>query len=209
MLKGETMKYRILIAFVFLTTSTIVVAETKREIAKCAANSADAVRLVCYDAIAKSLGVDKPASKTEMGSGKWSVRSETSPIDDSVNVVLSVRSEESVRSEYDTVRPSLFIRCSENKTNVFLNWDLYLGLDSTRMLVRFDSEEANTDTWTISTSNKAVFLRGSDINFAKKMMGHEKLLTQITPYGKSPVMATFPISGLSEAIKPLREACSW
>lgn len=203
------MKYRMLIAFVFFTTSTIAVAETKREIAKCAANSADAARLVCYDSLAKSLGVDKPASQTATGSGQWSVRSETSPIDDSVNVVLSVRSEDSVRSGYDTVRPSLFIRCSENKTNVFLNWNLYLGLDSTRMLVRFDSEEASTDTWTISTSNKAVFVRGSDIDFAKKMMGHEKLLTQITPYGESPVMATFPIAGLSEAIKPLREACSW
>lgn len=191
------------------TASSMALADTKQDIAKCAATSADAARLVCYDAIARRLGVDKPSSTTISGSGKWSIRSDKSPIDDSVNVYLSIQSKEPVRSGYNTVRPSLFIRCSENKTNVFLNWGLYLGLDSTRMLTRFDSENATTETWSISTDNKAVFVRGSDITFAKKMMSHDKLLTQITPYGESPVMATFPIAGLSEAIKPLRQACNW
>jgi type VI secretion system protein VasI len=73
------------------------------------------------------------------------------------------------------------------------------------MLTRFDGEKATTEAWSISTDNKAVFVRGSDITFAKKMMNHKTLLTQITPYGESPVMATFPVAGLSGAIKPLRE----
>jgi type VI secretion system protein VasI len=193
----------------FMLTSSVANADSKQDIAKCAANAADAARLVCYDAIAKKLAVDKPVSKVTTGSGRWSVRSSKSPIDDSVNVHLSVQSEESVSSGYNTVRPSLFVRCSENKTNVFLTWDLYLGLDSTRMLTRFDNEQATTDSWSISTDNKAVFARGSDINLAKKMMNHEKLLTQVTPYGESPVMATFSIAGLTEAIKPLRKACKW
>lgn len=203
------MKLKTILAIACATVSSFALADTKQDIAKCAAISADAVRLVCYDATAKKLGVDKPATTTTIGSGKWLVRSDQSPIDDTVNVYLSVQSEESIRSGYNTVRPSLHIRCSENKTNVFLTWNLYLGLDSTRMLTRFDSESATTESWTISTDNKAVFVRGSDVAFANKMMNHEKLLTQITPYGESPVMATFPIAGLSEAIKPLREACNW
>ena len=203
------MKLKTILAVACATVSSLAFADTKQDIAKCAATSADAARLVCYDAVAKKLGVDKPSSTTTIGSGKWSVRSGRSPIDDSVNVYLSVQSEEPVRSGYKTVRPTLLIRCSESKTNVFLTWDLYLGLDSTRMLARFDSENATTESWSISTDNKAVFVRGSDIAFAKKMMNHGKLLTQITPYGESPVMATFPIAGLSEAIKPLRQACNW
>lgn len=209
MLKGEKINMKVIWLIALTTTSSVALADTKQDIAKCAAASADATRLVCYDAVARKLGVDKPSSTTVTGNGRWSVRSEKSPIDDSVNVYLSVQSEELVRSGYNTVRPSLFIRCSENKTNVFLDWGLYLGLDSTPMLTRFDSDNATTETWSISTDNKAVFVRRGDITFAKKMMNHNKLLTQITPYGESPVMATFPISGLSEAIKPLRQACGW
>lgn len=203
------MKLKALLIIACAAASSVVLADTKQDIARCAATPADAARLVCYDAVARALGVDRPSSTTTTGIGKWSVRSDRSPIDDSVNVYLSVESDEPVRSGYNTVRPSPFIRCSENQTNVFLNWGLYLGLDSTQMLTRFDSEEATTETWSISTDNKAVFVRGSDIGFAKKMMGYEKLLAQITPYGESPVMATFPIAGLSEAIKPLRQACNW
>ncbi|EIA1333958.1 hypothetical protein K6675_004653 [Vibrio parahaemolyticus] len=43
----------------------------------------------------------------------------------------------------------------------------------------------------------------------KNLCSIEQLLTQITPYSESPVMATFDVSGLSEAIKPLRKACHW
>lgn len=203
------MKHKLMLAIALAATSTVALADTNQDIAQCAAKPADAARLICYDTVARKLGVDKPKTTTTTGSGRWSVRSDKSPIDDSVNVYLSVDSEDPVRSGYNTVRPSLFIRCAENKTNVFFNWGLYLGLDSTRMLVRFDGEKAITDSWSISTDNKAVFVSGSDIAFATKMMGHEKLLTQITPYGESPVMATFPIAGLSEAIKPLRQACNW
>ncbi len=197
------------LGYLLLLFSGLVFADTKIEIAKCATKDSDAARLVCYDSLAARLGVERPKSKISTGVGKWKVREDRSPIDDSVNVYLSITAAETVRSGYNTVRPSLYIRCAENKTNVFLTWDLYLGLDSTTMLTRFDKQKATTSKWSISTDNKAVFVRGSDIDFARKLMNHNKLLTQITPYGESPVMATFEISGLQEAIKPLREACHW
>ena len=77
------------------------------------------------------------------------------------------------------------------------------------MLIRLDKQKSKTRSWSISTDNKAVFVRGSDISFAKELMKHDKLLTQVTPYGESPVMATFDIRGLTEAIKPLRKTCNW
>lgn len=203
------MKY-VLISFIgaLLFINDAVAAE-KQEIAKCAAKDSDAARLVCYDTLARSLGVEKPKSSISHGVGKWNTRVDRSPIDDSENVYLTVEAEEIVHSGYKTVKPTLYVRCSEKKTNVFITWDLYLGLESTQMLSRFDTAKATTGTWSISTDNTAVFAQGSDIAFAKKMMGHEKLLTQITPYGESPVMATFKIAGLTDAIKPLRKACGW
>lgn len=190
-------------------------AGTKEEFAKCAAKESDSERLICYDNLADSMAVNSPKATVTTGKGKWFVRNKKSPIDDSVNVFISLQSENEITSGYNTVRPSLYIRCAENKTNVYIVWELYLGIDTTRMLTRFDKNRATTTTWSISTDNKAVFFKPgflsgiSDKAFVKKLMKHNRLLTQITPYGESPVMATFDVKGLSEAVKPLRQACHW
>lgn len=198
--------FALLITVLFMGTA---LAAEKEEIAKCATRDSSAERLVCFDALAKSIGVDKPQTTVTAGAGKWLVSSKKSPINDSTNVLLSLNAEQAVRSGYNTVTPVLIIRCSEGKTNAFISWDIYLGLESATMLTRLDKEAAVTETWDISTDNKAVFVSGSDIEFAKQLMKHQTLLAQITPYGESPVMTTFEVGGLTEAIKPLREVCKW
>ncbi|HHD81926.1 MAG TPA: hypothetical protein ENK94_01905, partial [Campylobacterales bacterium] len=68
--------------------------------------------------------------------------------------------------------------------------------------------QAVTKRWSISTDHEATFPPKS-IGFTKDLIKHDKLLVQLTPYGDSPVMTTFDIGGLEEAIKPLRKACNW
>lgn len=62
-----------------------------------------------------------------------------------------------------------------------------------------------------STSNRALghFSGGKAIPLIKRMLGKEQMLTRFTPFGESAVTANFPIKGVEEAIKPLREACKW
>lgn len=200
---------KLLLAAVMSLMSTQAVAGLKSEIAKCAAKAGDAARLICYDALAHRLHVDKPKIGAQRGAGKWDITTKTSPIDDSTNVYLSVDAEKPVQSGYNSVRPTLVIRCAQNHTNVFIVWGLYLGLDSTHMLTRIDRQKAHTNSWSISSDTKAVFVQGGDIAYAQSLMGHHVLLAQITPYGENPVMAEFDISGLSKAIEPLRKACHW
>lgn len=197
----------VLFTIIFFSANTL--AAGKEDIGKCAAKKTDAERLICYDNIAKTLGVEKLQTVVTVGKGKWIVKTDKSPINDTINVYLSLSSEQSVSSGYNTVTPMLLIRCAEGKTNAYITWDLYLGLESTKMLTRLDKAPAVTKTWSISTDNKAVFVSGNDMAFVKQLMLHQTLLTQITPYSQSPVMATFDIGGLSEAIKPLRDACKW
>jgi len=200
---------KILIMLFISIASNAASAHMADSLARCATEDSDKVRLMCYDSLATKAGIKEPEAEVVSDPGKWNVYEEKSPIDDSRNVHLFVMSNETVKSGYNTVKPSLHIRCSENKTNVFLNWGLYLGLEKTKMLTRFDKEKATMSSWSISTNNEAAFVRGNDIEFAKKVMKHQKLLVQVTPFGENSVMTTFNISGLSEAIKPLREACHW
>jgi type VI secretion system protein VasI len=196
-----------------LLTPAIVHADNyMHDMAVCAIKGSDKARLNCYDSLANKLGVSPPSpvkpSKIK-NKGKWQVNTAKSQIDDSNNVNLWVMADDYVKSGYDEVRPELFVRCSENKTSVFITWDLYLGMDSTSMLTRLDTENAVTNFWSISTDNKAVFTTDNDVTYVKSLFGHDRLLAKITPYGASPVIATFSITGLKDAVTPLRKACKW
>lgn len=143
--------------------------------------------------------------------GEWIVKTETSPIDDSTNVYLYLPANEEIPATLGTIRPTMVVRCKEDHTDVFVNWGVYLGLDETRVLHRFDKLPAKTRTWNISTDREATFYRSSRgaVEMVRAMMEHDKLLLQVTPYGESPAMVTFDLRGLTDAVIPLREACHW
>ena len=157
----------------------------------------------------KNKKVEDRVSKIKKDPGLWRVSTSISDIDDSTNVILILKSEGGVFSRGKKIQPTLFIRCAENRTQIYVDWDVYLGLDETTMLHRLDSEKAKTTLWDISTDTKAVFFSGSEVRWAKELMNHEKLLLKITPYNETPIKATFNLHGLAYAIKPLRESCVW
>lgn len=188
-------------------------ADNKADVARCASITGPTERLACYDALATKLGVSggkavsiPPPSK---GTGKWRSRVETSPIDDSKNVYLSLDSNDTISAMLGSARPTIIARCKENKTEVYVAWGVYLGLDETDVLVRLDAEQARRSSWSISTDNKATFYGGSNIELLKQLAAHRKLLLQVTPYGESPAMVSFDLQGLGEALRPLQEACGW
>lgn len=184
-------------------------AATKQDIAICANKDSDAERLICFDSIAKKLNVNEPKQEIIANKGKWLTTIDTSPIDDSQKVILTLEADTPVRGNFTSSTPSLILRCSENKTEAYIAWDVYLGIGTTKVLTRLDRNKARTKTWGLSTDNKATFAPGSNVSFIKSLIGHEKLLVQTTPYGASPTMTTFHLSGLRDAIKPLKKACHW
>ncbi|WP_233597644.1 type VI secretion system-associated protein TagO [Citrobacter cronae] len=175
---------------------------------KCQSEAKSDVRLACYDKILPPKAAEE--AKPVVGVGKWQVSTKTSPVDDSENVYVSLSANDSFRSNFGgSITPDLYITCREKKTELFINWDTYLGLNETQMLSRLDKQKAKTKTWDISSDTKAVFYRGNVIEFVKSLSQANVMFTQITPYNESPVSATFDLAGLSEALKPLQKACGW
>lgn len=181
---------------------------SKDDLAKCQAEENGTKRLGCYDLLLPPNEIQISEEKSD--TGKWQVSTVESDIDDSTNVFAMLTADLPISSNFGrTSTPVLFITCREKKTELFINWDVYLGLGETSMLHRLDKQKAVTKVWDISGNTKAVFYRGRTIDFIKSLEKSGKMLAQITPYNENSATTTFDLKGLSEAIKPLQKSCGW
>jgi type VI secretion system protein VasI len=141
------------------------------------------------------------------GTGKWITQIDKNPLDDTKTVTLILQADEGKSSMGDPIY--LIIRCMSNKTELYIKWQDYLGLDSVSVTTRIGNAKAETKMWNLSTDSKASFYPGSPILFIKNLMSADKLVAQTTPYGENPIIAIFDIRGLTEAIKLIQETCGW
>ena len=168
---------------------------------ECAQIIENDTRLACYDMLFK------PEKSVNQASVNWTVETNTNPLDDSNTVLLYTVSSEG-QSRWR--RPiTLILRCRSNKTELFINWQDYLGRDTTHVTTRIGSGDAETKSWGLSTDNEATFYPNNDVRFIKELLGNDRLVAQTTPFNESPITAIFNISGLNEAITPLRDECEW
>lgn len=180
---------------------------TDKQIAACAEVKNSVHRLECFDKVASDAGLLRNV-KTSAPAGEWKVSEDISKIDDSRIVYLSVPADEPFVTGYKRGHPTLWLRCAENRTTMFITYGVFLTVGEIDVLLRVDKEKAFRQTWDASTDNKAVFAR-KPIREAKRLLGRSTLLVQITPHGENPVTSTFPIAGLDKSITPLRKQCGW
>ena len=166
-------------------------------------------RLACYDA---AFEVNTSVVETNSKS-KWVITEDVSPIDDSKTVMLSLKSDSPIKSDFSQVIPTLNIQCKERETDFYINFNIFLSTNDIKPITRIDSDKAVTDVeWTISTDYKGLFYPGSQKKiqeFIKTLKDKKKFFIQVTPFSKGSVNTTFDLTGLDEAIKPVREACNW
>ena len=196
-----------LMAVVFAFSGYAISAIDDKEYARCAVVEGDLARLECFDNLATAKNLDgrqvQPTSIT--GKGKWRISVDVNPIDDSKTVTL-VLDADSGKSRWGNA-VFLVARCKSNITDIYIGWNDYLGSEAD-VLTRVGNNKAVTQRWSMSTDKKATFHR-KPIPFLKEILISPKLVAQVTPYNESPVTAVFNTAGLDNAIKPLRETCSW
>lgn len=175
----------------------------------CTAIEDDGARLACYDALFA------PPSEGDIdATGNWQVRTETSKFDDSTKVYLSLSSSEQSNCRYDTAPHQIWAACRENTTNVWI-WFGGCFMSSTtgrgEVTYRVDKLPARTKRFRESNDNEALGLwsGGQAIPFLKELMGHDTLVLRATPFSESTVTAEYDITGLDQALAPLRNACNW
>lgn len=176
-------------------------------IEQCAVIEGDLARLACYDQIAKTLNLSgsHPAQAQLGDTGQWTVEKKTDPIDDTktVNIFLTA---DSGNSRFG--KPiMLMARCDSEKTEMFIDWQIYLGSEA-KVTLRIGDSDAKTSKWTLSSDRQKSFNK-SPISTLEEMLTTDTMVAQITPFNQKPSTAVFNIAGLDEAIKPLREACAW
>lgn len=103
---------------------------------------------------------------------------------------------------------SLTARCKSLDVEVLIRWGEYLGLEKTAVLTRIGNAPATEAEWPLSTNNQATFFPdGGDVQFLRALLPEQRLIAQVTPHSESPRTAIFSLVGISEAIKPIQEAC--
>lgn len=193
-------------------------AASDADIRRCAGIEDGVKRLECYDAIGKDLQqkADNALSEALMvkTSGSWRTDVRKSPVDDSPSVVISTVSKSSVATKFKTHTPMLIARCVENKTSMYVDFDGAFMSDYGsfgNVTLRADKEPAKTYSMNASTDHNAlgVWSGGTAIPMLKSLLGKTALMVRATPHSESPLTFEFDISGMDEAIKPVREACRW
>ena len=176
-------------------------------------------RLACYDSIFGTSNpnkelVDEQAIETHNPPENWFIRETVSNVDDSNNVMLWTEALDTNRGRFgSSVRLSLVAACGENSTSVWINFGGHFMSDHRHgtVIYRVDKQTAERKNFFESNNNEALGLWSgrSAIPFLKQLLGHDQLFIKATPYSESALEATFDISGLEQAITPLREACNW
>lgn len=143
--------------------------------------------------------------KPIMTKGKWQQNISADPITDNKVVYLFLDAH-SGRGVYGGII-SLIIRCSNNITEMYINWNSFLG-DNAKVTSRIGKNKAKTSQWIMSNDTKGTF-KPNPIPHIKEMMKSDVYVTRIMPYNENSITAIFDIKGLELAIKELRETCHW
>ncbi|MDA1129075.1 MAG: hypothetical protein O2913_10315 [Chloroflexi bacterium] len=139
--------------------------------------------------------------------GLWEYDEERDVITDKLSqgiLTLAVSGEsrfgEPIRMYIGCIQPDFF--------SVHFSWDTFIDLDSTVVTYRIDSQDSQTSSWSLLSDGDLTYLSGATAkSFVISLWGGKQLLARVLPYSGPPLTATFDITGIEEAAKPIFEGC--
>lgn len=201
-------------------------------IAHCAKIGNTKNRLACYDKLANELQQNSvrwdqdanaaspaaPAARViqgfqPTGYGEWVLR-EANASDGSKDVALAIfTTGRAGGASGGTLRVTLWLRCSDNKTLLYVDWNATVdtgGRSVVRMQTQIDSEPAQETHWARYSNHNitGMYTDRASVDLIKRLFGRSMLEAKLNEKSAA-YSASFNVTGLEQAITPLRTACEW
>jgi hypothetical protein len=152
---------------------------------------------------------DDPAEAA--GPGNWAIERETSAIDDSEVVYATLESKPYVGDYSSDEVAALVVRCREKEVVLIVGYQsAFFGISrKPDVVVRFDSEKAEEETWSTSTTGGVVGIweTRKAVEFSKRLTRHRNLTIRAFQFSGRPLEATFDLTGAERAIDAVAKAC--
>ena len=140
---------------------------------------------------------------------RWHVETSRSEMTDEPSVTLSLNATNTVEGVILQVRPSLYIRCHEQKVELYIYGGSVLDGDlegHTSVRVRWGAKEAAEEDWSRSTDYTAAFAP-EPAEFVRQLLATPDLRFEFRPFDAAPRVAVFDARGLSRHLEVLEGAC--
>lgn len=178
----------------------------------CAAIESDLDRLACYD---KESG-RTPEITAITTEAQWDVRTSKSEMTDQIDEYISTQSISGPVCN-SIIKPTLWVRCLEGVTSIFINHGCYMPPDSNTNKVkveyRVDSEQS--DIWYLRTSSDDNAFgwwdanRNAFRNSTRVLFRANQITIRFTPYRKPSQTVKFNVAGLMEIMEQTSSSCRW
>ena len=106
------------------------------------------------------------ATLTSDDVGRWVIQEEKDPIDDSHIIYVALESLEK--------GDGLMLRNTAGYVEIYVGWDEYMGFDEgyNDLIMRLDSNTAETVRWNASTNRRGLFHKGNKLVIVNVMQKH-------------------------------------
>lgn len=144
--------------------------------------------------------------------GKWKVVKGKDPLSDKPEIFLSNSAVSASSCRHSRLAHNITIRCTKNTTAILLDFGgCIVGSRRQHIGYRLDDRKAIYKRVSPSGDSKALgfWNGGQSIPVIKEMLQKNKLLIVAETYNQVPLTSTYDLTGLDEAIRPLRKMCSW
>ena len=102
---------------------------------------------------------------------------------------------------------SIIVRCADNRLEVYVNVDDYLGDDQLDVRYRFDSLQVREEEWYPSADGRAVFA-DNDADFARRLMSASRFAFEVRDFRGVPHQAIGHLPSDSSSLEIVLNACN-
>jgi hypothetical protein len=125
---------------------------------------------------------------------------------------FEVASENTVGAWMRNVRPSLVVRCTGGRTEVFVFTQtparIEPGTEDHTVTLGIDDGDETTELWPDSVEHDALFAPDGAA-LARRLLGARSMRFGFTPHNAAPAVARFHVEGLEGLLRPAARECGW